>query len=279
MINAAEIIIGENSYISEDVEINVRGKFEIGPCSVIQSGTIINCESFSAGEYLYISKNVEIGRGGSNNPESTIVIGNHVGIFENAIINPNSPISIGNDVGIGCDVMIWTHGAWLDITLGFPADFGPVTIGNDVWIPARCIILPNITIGDNVVIGVNSVVNKSIPSGSLAAGSPCKVLQSNFYPRELNSDQLEIKINEILNYWIGNLVPNKSITTFIKVSYLKNQNQIILVQTLGETFFHITERVMVGFENDVSEDLRDYLRRRGVKFYNGKPFKSIKLKS
>ena len=36
--------------------------------------------------------------------------------------------------------MIWTHGAWLDVTKGFPSDFGPVEIGDNVWIPARCII-------------------------------------------------------------------------------------------------------------------------------------------
>ena len=32
---------------------------------------------------------------------------------------------------------------------------------------------------------------------------------------------------------------------------------------------------MSGYENDVSEDLRDYLRRRGIKIFTGKPFKSI----
>ena len=62
-----------------------------------------------------------------------------------------------NTHGIGADVMIWTHGAWLDITQGFPSDFGPVKIGNNVWLPARSIVLPNVSVGDNVVIGINSI--------------------------------------------------------------------------------------------------------------------------
>ena len=33
---------------------------------------------------------------------------------------------------------------------------------------------------------------------------------------------------------------------------------------------------MVGSSNEVSEDLRDYLRREGIKIYTDKPFKSIK---
>jgi acetyltransferase-like isoleucine patch superfamily enzyme len=55
-------------------------------------------------------------------------------------------------VGIGAEVMIWTHGAWLDTLQGFPAEFGPVKIGNNVWLPARSVVLPNVTIGDNTVI-------------------------------------------------------------------------------------------------------------------------------
>ena len=56
--------------------------------------------------------------------------------------------------------------------------------------PARSIVLPNVTIGDNVVIGIGSIVNKDIPSGSLAAGSPCKVIKENYYPREVNIDKI-----------------------------------------------------------------------------------------
>ena len=62
--------------------------------------------------------------------------------------------------------MIWTHGAWLDITKGFPSEFG-VKIGKNVWLPARSVVLPNVTIGDNVVVGINSIVNKVCLVGAL----------------------------------------------------------------------------------------------------------------
>ncbi len=38
-------------------------------------------------------------------------------------------------------------------------------------------VLPGVTIGDNVVIGAGSVVNKEIPSNSVAVGNPCKVIK------------------------------------------------------------------------------------------------------
>jgi acetyltransferase-like isoleucine patch superfamily enzyme len=277
MIKAKEIIIGENCHIGEDVEIIVRGKFELGKCSVILDGTRINCEEFTAGEYLFMAKNVEIGRGGSSGPESIVKIGDHVGIFENTVINPNSPVTIGNDVGIGAEVMIWTHGSWLDITKGFPADFGPVTIGNNVWLPARCIMLPNTSIGDNTVIGINSVITKKIPEGCLAAGIPCKVLKENVYPKVLSIEQKEKMICEILDYWMQVLVPKKGITSVTGLRYNGDTDCIEIDQIEHSTFFFLEERNIKGQEDDVTEDLRDFLRRRGIKFYTNERFKSINI--
>ena len=54
----------------------------------------------------------------------------------------------------------------------------PVTIGNGCWICANETILPGVTIGDGCVIGAGSVVSKSIPANSLAAGNPCRVIRT-----------------------------------------------------------------------------------------------------
>ncbi len=53
----------------------------------------------------------------------------------------------------------------------------PVTIGNNVWIGGDTVINPGVTIGDNTVIGAGSVVTKEIPSGVVAVGNPCRVLR------------------------------------------------------------------------------------------------------
>ena len=54
----------------------------------------------------------------------------------------------------------------------------PITIGNNVWLGGSIVVLPNVTIGDNSVIGAGSVVKKDIPANSLAVGNPCKVLRT-----------------------------------------------------------------------------------------------------
>lgn len=52
----------------------------------------------------------------------------------------------------------------------------PVRIGNNVWIGSRAILLPGVTVGDNVVIGAGAVVPKDVPSNCIAVGNPAKIL-------------------------------------------------------------------------------------------------------
>ena len=54
----------------------------------------------------------------------------------------------------------------------------PVRIGNGCWICANVTVLPGVTIGDNCVIGAGSVVTRSIPANSFAAGNPCRVIRT-----------------------------------------------------------------------------------------------------
>ena len=53
----------------------------------------------------------------------------------------------------------------------------PVHIGKNCWLGAGVIIVPGVTIGDNVVIGAGSVVTKDIPDNVVAVGNPCRVLR------------------------------------------------------------------------------------------------------
>ena len=53
----------------------------------------------------------------------------------------------------------------------------PVTIEDNVWIGGNSTILPGVTIGHGSVIGAGSVVVKSIPPDTVAAGNPCKEIK------------------------------------------------------------------------------------------------------
>ena len=276
MINASEQYIDDSVVFGDNVSIDCE-KVKIGKHSKIGNNVKIKCRELDVGDFLFMADGVEIGRGGSTGVNSTVKIGKGVGIFENTVINPSEPIEIGDYCGIGADVMIWTHGAWLDITQGFPAEFGPVKIGDNVWLPARSIVLPNVTIGNNVVIGINSIINRSLPGGCFAAGSPCKVIKENVYPKEVSDDELAKMVRGILNDW-NTLIQYKLDgveSPIISTFYYKKERKIELILDGEETIYNIVERTIEGGGSDIVEDLRDYLRRRGIKFFTNTGFRSI----
>ena len=52
-----------------------------------------------------------------------------------------------------------------------------VTIENDVWIGANCLILPGVTIGEGAVVAGGSVVTKDVPAYAIVGGTPAKIIR------------------------------------------------------------------------------------------------------
>lgn len=87
-------------------------------------------------------------------------------------------ITVGNNCQITSGVRIFTHGGGQAVRLYLPDFdvFGKVKIGNYVYIGNNSLIMPGVTIEDNVLIAAGTVVTKSIPSGVVVAGNPCKIV-------------------------------------------------------------------------------------------------------
>ncbi|WP_196888371.1 DapH/DapD/GlmU-related protein [Aureivirga sp. CE67] len=91
-------------------------------------------------------------------------------------IQASNGIEFGSNIEFGPGVKIISSNHDLeDFTIHVEGK--PIKIGNFVWIGANTVILPEVEIGDNVIIGAGSVVTKSIPSNSVAVGNPCKVIR------------------------------------------------------------------------------------------------------
>ena len=95
------------------------------------------------------------------------------------ILDP-APVEFGDHVLIGPNCNFYTVGHPVDANLRNQglATKKPIKVGNNVWIGGNVIVLPGVTIGDNVTIGAGSVVTKDIPSNCVALGSPCKVVKN-----------------------------------------------------------------------------------------------------
>jgi len=99
-------------------------------------------------------------------------------------------IAIGDDTTISLDVIILAHDASTRTHVGY-SRVAPVRIGHRVFIGARAVILPGVTIGDDAVVGAGSVVTRDVPAGTVAAGNPARVLMDSEAYFARHRDRLE----------------------------------------------------------------------------------------
>ena len=126
----------------------------------------------------YCGKNVNFEKGAIFSDE--LSIGDNSGIGINARLQ--GKVIVGNNVLMGMDCMIFTTNHRYENKSVLIRNQGnsvekSVVINDDVWIGARVIILPGVTIGKGAVIGAGSVVTKDVPECTITAGNPAKIIK------------------------------------------------------------------------------------------------------
>jgi acetyltransferase-like isoleucine patch superfamily enzyme len=106
-------------------------------------------------------------------PEN-LTLGRYVTFGVNTRIVSWAPVTIGDDF-MASDILNINSGGHDPVTL-IP-QLGPITIGSRVWCGTGVTICAGVEIGDDVVIGAGSVVVKSLPANSIAAGVPARIIR------------------------------------------------------------------------------------------------------
>ena len=200
------VVIGDDVEIGKGTSIGfatvIRGKkIKIDRHVTIGSLSFIDTERIELGDDCRIREQVYVG--GLSEPGSMLKLGKRCCIMQMSNLNPAKPIILDDDSGIGGHCLLFTHASWLSQLDGFPVKFAPITIGKNVWIPWRVFITAGVTIGDNVLIGPNTVISQDIPSNSLAAGTPLKITSHVFKP--VNESSRKKILNEIFDNFVAHL--------------------------------------------------------------------------
>ena len=151
------------------VHITRRGRVCIGKSCTINSGDHFNIIGRQQKAIFWV--------------EGVLNIGDNFGISSSAIIC-NHEIEIGNNVTIGGNTVIYdTDFHALNPEVRFDKDqdrksanWGKVTICDNVFIGAHSTLLKGVTIGKNAIVGACSVVAKDIPANEIWAGNPAKLI-------------------------------------------------------------------------------------------------------
>ncbi|MGY3213738.1 acyltransferase [Mucilaginibacter sp. HD30] len=111
-----------------------------------------------------------------------ITIGDRTGIGARAFIAGQGGVTIGSDVITGPNIQIFSENHnFNDASLTIKEQGvtrQPTVIGNNCWLGGGITVLAGVTIGDGCVIAAGSVVTKSVPSNSIVAGVPAKVIKT-----------------------------------------------------------------------------------------------------
>ena len=126
------------------------------------------------GRNINVEKKADFGNG------ARIVLGNNSGLGINCSVR--GPLEIGDNVMMGPDVRILTNNHRTERTDIPMCQQGSlpkqkVTIGNDVWIGTRVVILPGVHIGNGSIIAAGAVVSKDVPKYAVVGGVPAKVIK------------------------------------------------------------------------------------------------------
>jgi acetyltransferase-like isoleucine patch superfamily enzyme len=254
-----QIVLGNNVIVGKNVTINVKEKLLIGDRSLIGDNFAIEGREIEIGTEFWSGYNCVIGGGSCFEKTSRLKIGYWAHLGNYGMINTARPVTIGDEVGMGIETKIYTHGAYLSVIEGFPVEFGPITIGSHVWLP-YAIVLPNVNIGDYVVVGAGAMVAKDLPTGCLAVGTPAKAIKENCYPRKYSKQERKQIVEGLLKHFVKD-IENAT------VSYREVDDEIWLLNEKGDWVrFSLTERQVLGEPTALSERLRNELRRYGVRF-------------
>lgn len=159
-----------NSFLGIN-QVNIK-RSKVKPCTLwLDEDSKLICKGNFT---MYEGSSIVVLKGGY------LELGNQSYINE-SLIQCASTIKIGNDCAIAGDVLIQDTDfhAVLDENGKEKIYTKPITIGNHVWICAKATILKGVTIGDGAIVAAGAVVTKDVPSNTIVAGNPAKVIREN----------------------------------------------------------------------------------------------------
>lgn len=304
-VRAGSVAIGPKTELQGGVSVIAADSFEIGAAGRIERAVTIQCRSFQVGKLFYFGHDSSVGYGGTTASTAFVRIGDRVALGPRNILNANYPIELADQVGSGCDLTVWTHGFHFGHRLldGYAADFEGVRVDANVWLGFHVTLLPGVRIGANTIVAAGAVVAKSLPGDVLAGGVPAKPIKP-LSAQPVGSAAAAKLVTDLLERWCtelawkevpfssrtdGTVIVRDTVITLLEpgaplpavesgmtLIALAVEPRPDLREVRADTVvFELRDGLCTGGLNEVSHDLRDFLRRYAMPCGDDDTYRSL----
>jgi len=295
LVIAAQMCIGAGSTIGEASSIECA-RLHLGRLVAFGKRTRVRCQSVEIGDALWSKDDVVIGGGGSDEPGACLRAGDACFFGEAAYLNTGHPLTLGDEVCIGSRAMLFTHSHWQSVLRGYASLFGPISVGDHVFIGNNAFVFPGVTVGAGATVMVNSFVAVNVPANAFVGGVPAHVLRHTTPPTR--AEQIGIVRERFLPELAATLASRGysvarhdagEVTTFDLgdggiVRFIPawasadapaaGRREIVLTFVgaepvdvpNGRTLFDLAGARVCGVQDELSDEVRELCRRRGVRF-------------
>ncbi len=291
-IVAGDVRLGPGSEIKAGAQVTAIEGLELGAGSVLGPGLRASGRRLTFGPNFWSTNRVVIGGGGWQGPDSILTVGASTTFVDGAFVNVSEHVTMGRGCALSADTTVLTHGCWQPVLAGYPSIFAPVVFGDDVVVFVKSSVLPGVTLATGTTVAAGSVVVKDTTPHSLVGGVPARVIKSDARRELTDADRRDLVCATLARYvntleWKGVAVLDVAsdwsslraeyggIASTVQVSDDRPLRILVDTEAGDGSVLDLEAMTATGDVTAVVEDLRDFLRRSGMKIFTDQPFRAL----
>lgn len=295
MVTGSVVYLGHGARICAGARIladvvYIGAGARVGASSRIVTGELILGEGCMVGEEALVDLS------GGRSHDSRLLAGPGCLIAARALVNTCREVVLDEESALSPGVMLFTHSFWQSVFEGYSARFKPVRVGAHAWIGAGCQVLPGVRIGAGSIVMSNSTVVEDVPAATLVAGVPARIMRRGISRRIDSGERAKILVRHLERLWDTLKLKGVRVDEITPESCWRltmpsgDQRRIIIVRedgdlreiqtgdillsfaalqtpVIGATLFDLRHMKAEGEEDRLSNEVRNFLRRIGVRLH------------
>ena len=262
----------------------------IGASSQFGADLELACRRAFLGAGIWAGRSIRFGGGGHRDPWAVLTVGDLAFVGDEAFVNVCRPVLIGREVFLTMRSLIVTHNIGHSVLEGFENRFAPVVVEDRAQVGLGAVIYAGCRIGAEAIVASNSYVTSDIAPGSFAIGVPARVTGSSSHKvSRARQTELGRRMIDDLHELLGlhghevSAIDDGETRAFevegVNVAFDRPSRRRARRQSFsrsrykpnfpGVAVLDLVERRVHGSGGVVLDSVREFCRKRGIRFEPG----------